>query len=553
MLVNLDNDSRWDLPEDEDFASEFKNYDKQGNDGGVQECEIVAFNNDFAIIAVPNQKQESFLPISEIKDKDGNLLFKQGDKIEVFVSSVGGRSRVSYKKVLKHKKLLEKIDELVANFEGKVIEGKVISKNGGGFILEYDDIDVFLPHSESAIKDITKALNKTYKVVITKVNKEKKSIIVSRKKFFEIDDNNKKEVAKKLLENNEVQQGVVSRIESFGVFVEVNDIEGLVHYTELSHRGPINANKKYKIGEQVQVKVLGYDEQKKRLILSFKATENDPWQEIEKELEVGYALKAIVSNIESYGAFVDLGNNIEGFLHISEISWDKHINNPKDYLSVGDEIDVEIIEIDKVHRKLRVSQKKLLDKPFNVFVKKYKVGDDIVAKVNTITDFGAFLRIDGVDGLLHNEDASWDKESKCRNLFKVGDEIRVRIEKIDAENERVSLSHKVFTTSPAATFAKKHQVDDVVNGSITEIKDFGVFVAIDNIEALISNEDLHPKRIDELKVGDSIECVIVSINEVHNKIRASIKRLERQKEKENLKAYSNDEKMTLGDKIKNRL
>lgn len=220
---------------------------------------------------------------------------------------------------------------------------------------------------------------------------------------------------------------------------------------------------------------------------------------------------------------------------------------------MGQEIDVEIIEIDTESKRLRVSLKRLLDKPFAKFAKTHQVGEIIKGKIATLTDFGAFVKLDGVDGLLHNEDAFWDKELKCKNEFKVSDEIEVKIIKIDKENERISLSKKLLDHSPAKEFAKTHKVDDVVNAKVIDVKDFGVFVKIDEMEALIRNDDIYPLKKDEIVSGQKIECVITHIDEENNKVRASIKRLERQKEKETLKAFNAEEKITLGDKLKNRL
>lgn len=551
MLVNLDNEV---LNDEEDFAALLEASERKVVSGAMQTGEIVAINDEYAMVALPNEKIEASLRLSEIQDEEGKLLFNKGDKIEVFVTSGrGGRPSASYKKALKMHKIVEKIAELADDYKDKIIEAKVIKKNKGGFILEYDGVDVFMPRRDSAVREDDKVIGRTYKVAIVNLDKENNSIVVSRKKFFELDDVNRQNMSSKLLENDGVQNGVIAKIAPFGIFVDIGGIEGLVHYTELSHRGPVNPAKNFKEGDAVVVKVLGYDEKKRRLSLSMKALGDDPWKEIEKELEVGYAIKVSVSNIEAYGAFVDLGNDIEGFLHISEISWDKNIKHPSQYLSVGQELDVEIIEIDTASKRLRVSLKRLLDKPFAKFAKTHQVGDIVKGKIATLTDFGAFVKLDGVDGLLHNEDAFWDKELKCKSEFKVGDEIEVKIIKIDKENERISLSKKLLDHSPAKEFAKSHKVDDVVNGKVIDVKDFGVFVKIDKMEALIRNDDIYPLKKDEIAIGQDIECVIAHIDEENNKVRASIKRLERQKEKETLKAFNSEEKITLGDKLKNRL
>ena len=550
MLVNL-----CDAVEgEEEFVSLLQASENRVIEGAIQNGEIVEIGDEYAMVAIANEKREAKIRVSEITDKDGNVLFKKNDKIEVFVSPSRQGPIASYVKAQKMKRVAEKIAQLADDYKDKVIEAKVIKKNKGGYIMEYDGIDVFMPRRDSAIREDSKVAGKTYKVAIIKIDKENNSIIVSRKRFFEIDDEKRKEISNKLLANNAVQKGIVTKIAPFGIFVDVEGIEGLVHYTELSHKGPINPEKKFKLGDKVEVKVLGFDEKKRRLSLSMKALSDDPWTEIEKELEVGYAIKVSVSNIESYGAFVDLGNDIEGFLHISEISWDKNIKHPSRYLKEGQEIDVEIIEIDTKNRRLRVSLKKLLEKPFAQFIKAYQVGSIIKGKVATLTDFGAFIKLGSVDGLLHNEDAYWDKNIKCKDKLKEGDEIEVKIIKIDKENEKISLSQKALLRSPAKEFAQKHKVDEIVKGKVIDIKDFGIFVKIDEMEALIRNEDIYPLKKEEIKLDEEISCVIAHIDEENNKVRASVKKLERQKEKEALKAFSNsEEKMTLGDKLKNRL
>lgn len=548
MRINLDNE---DNGTEESFEELLKESENNTN-GELQTGKIIQINDEFAMIALPHSKVESRLPLSEIKDESGKILFKVGDEIEVFAE----RGRVSYQRAIRMKKTAQRIKELGNSIINKVIEAKVIQKNKGGFIMDYDGIDVFLPRRESAFKEGLKVEGKTYKVMVTKISEEKNSVIASRKKFFDFEKNNRKVVVERLLNGDRIAKARVNSTATFGVFVDIDNVEGLIHYTELSHKGPINPQKYFKVGDEVEVKILGYDEEKNRLTLSLKALMSDPWQEIGNTLEVGYAIKVVVTNIEEYGAFVDLGNDIEGFLHISEISWDKNIKHPADYLKIGQEIGVEIIEIDLANKRLRVSLKKLLHKPFTTFAKTHKENEIIKGKVVTLTDFGAFINLGIVDGLLHNEDAFWERGLRCKDTFKVGDEVEVKIIKIDSTNERISLSKRLLSDSPAKAFAKKHGVDSIVEGAITDIKDFGVFIEVDGVEVLIKNEDIPKEQIGSLKKGNSIKCAVYAVDERNNKIRASIKRLERAQNKENLKAFNQTNKesqtMTLGDKIKNK-
>ena len=541
---------------EEDFASMLDRHEKKENER-VSEGKIILINDERAVISVPGEKNEAFISLDEIKDSKGELIFKVGDSLPIVIT--GKRNEqpiISYKKAIKKAKLKEYIQALNEDYKDKIVEGVVVKRNRGGYVVECDGMDFFMPKFAAAFKEGTRAEGKHIKACIINVKPEEESVVISRKRLFEIENTTKKDVIENLLKREDPIEGVIKKITSFGMFVDVEGVEGLVHYTEISHKGPVNPSKLYKEGDSVLVKVLSYDKDKRRLALSIKATSDDPWREVENELEVGDAIKVVVSNIEDYGAFVDLGNDIEGFLHISEISWSKNIQNPKDFLKEGQEIDVEVIEIDPKSRRLRVSLKKLLDKPFEQFAKSHKEGEVIKGVVATLTDFGAFIKLGSVDGLLHNEDAYWNKNEKCKDLMKIGEEIDVKIIKIDREKERISLSRRGLIASPVQEFAKKFKVDDAVSGVIRDIKDFGVFIKMDNdMDALIRNEDLAPLKKEELKIGDSVNGVISLIDEENNRIRVSIRRLERQKEKANIKNFNEDsnDKMTLGDIIKDQI
>ena len=544
------------IDENEDFASMFEQFEKRENER-VSEGNIVAIENNQVIIAVPGEKKEGIVALDEIQDSQGNLLFKVGDTLPILIT--GRRNEqpiVSYKKAVRREKVRQYIQSLGTDYKDKIVEGIVVKRNKGGYVVESGDVEFFMPKFAAAFKEGSKVEGKKIRACIINVKPEEDSIVISRKRLFEIENTVKKDTIDNLLKEQGVLEGKVKKITSFGMFVDVNGVEGLVHYTEISYKGPDNPSKLYKEEDIVPIKVLNYDKDKRRLALSIKATAEDPWREVEKELEVGDAIKVIVSNIEPYGVFVDLGNDIEGFLHISEISWNKNIQNPEEFLKVGQEIDVEVIEIDPKDRRLRVSLKKLLDKPFEQFAKKHKEGEVLKGVIATLTDFGAFVKLDGIDGLLHNEDAYWNKNEKCKDLMKVGESVEVKIAKIDRQKERISLTRKGLIPSPVDEFAKKYSVDDTVVGTVRDIKDFGVFVKIDNeMDALIRNEDLAPLKKEEIKVGDKINGIISLLDVENNRIRVSVRRLEKQKEKASLKNFNDNasDKMTLGDIIKDQI
>ncbi len=545
--------------EDIDFASMFEESVKKEKSGGTVEGTIVKIRDDESGVLVDvGKKQEGLLWKSEITDENGELIFKEGDKITVVLSGYRNeRPIVSYKKA----EAAKKVEEFLANYKDgdePIIEGKIIGKNKGGYIIEgtgeYNGVEFFLPRSQAYLKESSAVNGKQIEAKIIKVDKDSKSIVVSRKVLIEADRAKQKEVIDKLLENDDVVRGVIKKITSYGMFVDVGGVDGLVHYSEISYKGPVNPSKLYSEGEEVEVKAIGYDEKKRHLSLSIKAATEDPWVDLKDQLEEGDAVRVVVSNIEPYGAFVDLGNDIEGFLHISEVSWDKNIKHPKDYLKEGDEIDVEIVEIDYENRKLRVSLKNLLPKPFESFSKEHRSGDVVTGKVATITNFGAFINLGTIDGLLHNEDISWERGAKASELFKEGDEVEVKIIRVDHENEKVSLSKKALEESPIEKFAANHKAGDILKAKIRDIKEFGVFVQIDDgVDALIRHEDLGEKKAEDLEIGEEIEAAIVFIDTQKDRIRLSVKKVARMEERAALKEYSDDSSTTLGDVLGDKL
>lgn len=540
--------------EDIDFAAMLEESFKKTEEDS--DAKIVSINGDEVLIDV-GKKSEGILNVSEITDANGNLTHKVGDTIKVVITgSRNGRPIVSHKKALRKEKVKAFIEAYDPENSGE-IDVKVVGKNKGGFITQdANGVEFFLPRTHSGFKNAEGVVGKSYKVRVIKVDKEENSIVVSRKKILDDDRKKRKEALSNIVENDSVIEGTVKKITTYGMFVDVGGVDGLVHYSEISYKGPVNPSSLYKEGDKVLVKVISYDNEKRHLSLSIKAATPDPWEEIINDgLEVGDTIKVTVSNIEPYGAFVDLGNDIEGFLHISEISWDKNIKNPKDHISEGQEIDVEVIEIDAKGHRLRVSLKNLLPKPFDEFKAKFKEGDVVKGVVTTITNFGAFIRVGCVEGLLHNEDASWDRNDKCKDMFKAGDELEVKIIKIDSAEQKISLSLKDLKQSPVQAFANKFSVGDIVKGTIRDIKDFGVFVELgDNVDALIRKEDLGSVDASTLKIGDEIEAAIAFIDEKKNRIRLSIRRLAKQKEREVLNEINdNDDKITLGDIIKEQL
>ncbi|WP_294962103.1 30S ribosomal protein S1 [Sulfurimonas sp.] len=548
----FDNES---FEEEENFAEMFAATEKQQESSRIVEGEIVEIQADEnrALVGV-GDKLEGIVNLDEIRGEDGELMFSTGDKIKVMVMGYyNERPKISYKKVLEQQKTIDFIELHKEDFEEVIIEGIITKKNRGGYVVEADDVSFFMPRSLAAFKDGDDVVGRKIKAQVVKVDAAENSIVVSRRKLFNEERKKKKEIIDKLMEDDIIVEGTIKKITSYGMFVDVGGVDGLVHYNEISYKGPVNPSKLYKDGDIVTVKAISYDKDKRHLSLSIKAVQPDPWAEVESELDEGDTITVTVSNIEAYGVFVDLGNDIEGFLHISEITWNKNVKNPNDYLTVGEEIDVEVIEINPNTHKLRVSLKRLLPKPFDEFIKNFKEGDVVTGIVTSLTDFGAFVRVGSVEGLLHNQDISWDKNTKCKDLLKSGEEVEVKIAKINAEDQKISLNRKTLLESPIDKFATNNKVNSVVTGTIRDIKDFGVFVSLeDGVDALIRDEDLTPLVKEELEAGQEIEAAIAVIDTRRDRIRLSVKKLDYIKNQALLEEINDNTSNSLGDLIKDK-
>ena len=542
--------------EGEDFASMLEESEKSTQANTVAQGEIVIINDENFVVSIGGQ--EGRIPLSEITNIDGTIKYSVGDTIEVMVTGSRGENlSLSYKKVLQK----AKFDEFFAKYgeepENVIVEGTVISvKPRAGFVVQdVEGMEYFMPMAQGFLKAIG-AVGKKIKAVVLKAKPETSSIVISRRKLIEESQKVKEEKINELMENNEPRTGIVKKITSYGMFVDLGGIDGLVNYNEISYKGPVNPSAYYKEGDEIVAIMKSYDKEKGHLSLSIKEALPNPWEEMRDALETGDTITVTVSNFESYGAFVDLGNDIEGLLHISEISWNKNVKNPKDFLTIGDEINVEVIDLDCDKRRLRVSLKSLQPKPFQSFVKENKVGDVVTGTVATLTDFGAFVNLGDVDGLLHNEEANWESTAKCKDIYKKGDEVEVKIIKIDTEKENISLSVKSLKDSPAQKFENEHNNGDIIKSVVKDIKDFGIFVKLeDNLDGLIRKEDLlkTEEGDEEIKIGDEIEAVVVNIDKQRNRVRLSVRRLSSQKDRDMLTKINDTSSMTLGDALAGQL
>ncbi len=557
------------LDNNENFADMLDNYlggdDKEVNQ--IIEGEIVEVREDEDRVLIGiGEKREPYIPVAEIKDEEGNFIFQKGDKINVVVTSVkGGNYRVSYSKYLEQEATRKYIEEKgVENIEGQVINGGIKGSSKRGYTIEQDGVLFFMPHSQAfllkrgeRVENRRLQADKKVRAKVIKVDVEKNLIIISRKRFIQDEIKKRQEFIKTAMAEESVQAKVIA-ITKDKLIVDVDGImKGYIDAEEISHRGKVNPFRTNRVKDVVEAKVLSYDEKERVFNMSIKAITTDPWIEIQEQIEKGDIIEVTVSNIESYGAFVDIGNDAEGFLHVSEIAWDKKISHPKDYLTVGDVIEVEVVEVNPEEHRLRVSRKRLLPKPFELFKQNRRRGDIITGEVTNITDFGAFIKIDEVEGLLRNSDYDWKQGSKCKDFLTVGEEVEVKIFDIDMEREKITLSRKALLETPTQEFAKTHKIGDIVKGKIRDVKEFGAFVTIgENVDALIRTEDMLPQNKEEFKKGLEVEGMIVTLDTKRDRVRLSIRRLEKAKEQQLLKeinAENDDQSNTLGDLLKEQL
>ena len=544
--------------EDVDFGAMLEeSFKKSDSSSDLVDGVIVKIDEEENQVVIDvGRKNEAIMSLDQIRDEDGSLLFENGESITVVITGFRGeRPSVSYELAEKRAALAEFIEEYDEE-EEYIIEGEITKKNKGGFVVDVGGLEFFMPRTLSYISHKINPIGKKVKALIVKVDKEKGSVVISRKELIERDKAETQEIVDKLLENKAVVRGVIKKITSYGMFVDVGGMDGLVHYSQISHKGPVNPSKYYKEEDEVNVIAIDYDKKKRHLSLSIKEASIDPWKDIDNTLRAGDTVNVTVSNIEPYGVFVDLGEDLEAFLHVSEISWDKNVKHPQDYIEIDQKIDVEIIEIDKIQRRLRVSRKTLLPKPIDQFASANKTNDVITGTVSSLTDFGAFVKIGAVEGLLHNQEISWDKGINAKDVLKKGDEVEVKIIKIDRQNGKVSLSKKALEPSPVAEFAKNHKNGDIVEGTVKDKKDFGIFISIENgVDALLRLDDLGPLKEDEIEKGQTIRAVISFLDAANDRIRVSVKRLERQEEREALDQLNaeQDDSMTLGDVFKDQL
>lgn len=533
-------------------------------EGNVVKGEIIQIDKEFVLVDI-GYKSEGQIRISEFMDMDGRLTVGVGDNVDVVLVSKenkDGRIILSKEKVTRVK-IWEEIEKAYKNSD--TIKGKIVSQVKGGLFVDIG-LQAFLPGSQAdlrPVKDLSSLVGTEHDFRVIKFEKDQGNIVLSRRAALESE---RKALHKKTMERiqeNEIVEGLVSNITDYGMFVDLGGIDGLVHITDISWGKIGHPSELYQVGDEINVKILSINKERKRVSLGIKQLTSDPWSHVQGKYSVGSKITGNIVAIQKYGAFVELEEGIQGLVHISEISWTEKIKHPSQELSIGDAVEAVVIDVDVDKKRISLSIKQLKKNPWEDIADNYPVGAIIAGKIKKITDFGMFIGIaEGIDGLVHISDISWtEKINHPSELYKKDDEVQAVILDIDKENERFSLGIKQLSSDPWEEVTKKYHIGSRVRGVVKSLTDFGVFVELEpGIEGLIHvsqlPKDQQTMPINGFQVMDEIGAEVVKISPEEKKIGLSIKKLEGNGNKDHYKNdMNNKEKATsnLGEILKQKM
>ena len=511
---------------DQDKAQITEAYDKtlsNVNVGEVVEGTVTGVNKREVIVNV-GYKSEGIIPVSEFRY---NPDLKVGDKIEVYVESAedkNGQLALSHKKA-RQLKSWDRVNEALEKDE--IIKGYIKCRTKGGMIVDVFGIEAFLPGSQidvKPIRDYDVYVDKTMEFKVVKINQEFRNVVVSHKALIEAELEAQKQVIMSKLEKGQILEGTVKNITSYGVFVDLGGVDGLIHITDLSWGRVNHPEEIVALDQKINVVILDFDEAKKRIALGLKQLTPHPWEALDQNLKVGDKVKGRVVVMADYGAFVEIAPGVEGLIHVSEMSWSQHLRSAQEFMKVGDEVEAVILTLDREERKMSLGIKQLTPDPWENIETKYPVGTKTTAKVRNFTNFGVFVEIEeGIDGLIHISDLSWTKKVKHPGEFtSVGADIEVVVLEIDKENRRLSLGHKQLEENPWNEFENQYSVDSIHEGTITEMTDKGAVVALgENIEGFCPARQLVKEDGTTPKAGDKLNFKILEFSKATKRITLS--------------------------------
>lgn len=485
---------------------------------------IISLTSKEAVVNI-GYKSDGLIPLTEFRHMPD---LKSGDVVEVYVETAedkNGQLILSHKKA-RAMKSWDRVNEALEKDE--IITGYVKCRTKGGLIVDVFGIEAFLPGSQidvKPIRDYDVYVGKTMEFKIVKINQEFKNVVVSHKVLIENEMEKQKLEIMSKLEKGQVLEGTVKNITSYGVFMDLGGVDGLLHITDISWGRINHPEEVLKLDEKINVVILDFDDEKKRIALGLKQLSPQPWESLDKELKQGDKVKGKVVVLTDYGAFIEIIPGLEGLIHVSEMSWSQHLRSPQDFLKVGDEVEAVVLSLDRDEHKMSLGLKQLSDDPWGAILAKYPVGSKHKAKVRNFTNFGVFVELEeGVDGLIHISDLSWNKKIKHPAEFtKIGEELDVVVLEVDVENRRLSLGHKQLEENPWETYETLFTLGSSHEGVIGKVTDKGASVMFNayGVEAFAPYRQLSKEDGTVAKEGETLEFIVIEFSKENRRIVVS--------------------------------
>jgi len=515
------------------------------NKGEIVQGTVVSINNKDVVLNI-GFKSDGLVSLSEFRDTPD---LKVGDVVDVFVESqedANGQLVLSRKRA-KTQKSWEEINEALEN--DTIIDGFVKSRTKGGLIVDIKGVEAFLPGSQIDIKPIRDYdiyVGKTMEFKVVKINHEFKNVVVSHKVLIEDDlENQKTEIVSKL-EKGQVLEGTVKNITDFGVFIDLGGVDGLLHITDISWGRIEHPKEVLQLDQTVNVVVLDFDDEKKRIALGLKQLTEHPWESLDPSLEVGSKVKGKIVTVADYGAFLEITPGVEGLIHVSEMSWSQNLRSPSEFLKVGDEIEAQILTLDRDERKMSLGIKQLTPDPWKNIAERYPIGSKQKAVVKNMTNFGVFVELEeGIDGLVHISDLSWSKKINHPNEFtKVGEELEVVVLELDEENRKLSLGHKQLEENPWDTFETIFTLDSIHQGTVIKVGEKGNIVSLPyGVEGFCPAKHSVKEDGSVLKLDETADFKIIEFNKDNKRVVISHSRIwEDQRAEARMEEFNNRKK-----------
>jgi len=490
--------------------------------------------NETEILVDIGYKSEGILPVGELSPFREEGKVEEGEEIEVLVTYIDEEKGTVYasEKQAEYEKRIELLEE--AYREGNVVEGEITNEvKNAGYHVNLDGIRAFLPGSHlgndlpSAIEELK---GKLVPLKILELSRRDKNLVVSHKAYLKEEEKKRRMALFDSLEKEQEIEGTIRSIVDFGLFVDIGGFEGLVHRSEIAWKDLPVPPTDYKVGDTIKVKVIDFDKEKAKVSLSIKRLRPNPWEGIAAHYPTGTHVTGTVVSVTDFGAFVELEQDVEGLVHVSELSWG-YPENPKEVVSEGDKIEVVVLNCDEEAHRISLSLRRTQNDPWEDVNTKYPRGQQVTGEVTKLTDFGAFVKLeDGVEGLVHVSELDWGHVAHPRDVLKEGETIEAKVLNVDPKERRISLSIRELKTDPWRQFLEQYSIDEIAEGEITEIKDFGAFMKItDDVEGLIHVSEISDQRIatpsEVLSIGDKVQAKIIGINEEKKQVRLSMRNL----------------------------